>query len=114
MPNNLLDDFIVFNEPCWNLGLRMAINELAFVNLFYVNGPSSICTLSKKCRSILFFPVIEESTYANSTTFEKFGLINGQRRYNFAESYQFLSWKRDSFENIKDDFMEFQKYCPLD
>ena len=112
--NNLLDDFVVFNEPCWNLGLRMAINELAFVNLFYINGPASICTLSKKCRSIIFFPVIEESTYANSTTVEKFGVINGQRRYNFAEAHQFLSWKHDSFENIKDEFMEFQKYCPLD
>ena len=44
MPNNLLDDFIVINEACWNLGLRMAINELAFVNLFYINGPSSICS----------------------------------------------------------------------
>lgn len=114
VPNNLLDDFIVFNEPCWNLGLRMAINELAFVNLFYINGPASICTLSKKCRSILIFPVIEDSAHGNLATVKKFGLTNGQRRYNFAEPHQFLSWKRDSFENIRDEFMEFQKYCPLD
>ena len=113
-PNNLLDGFIIFNEPCWNLGLRMALNELAFVNLFYLNGPASICSLSKKPRSILFFPVIEETIHCNSAAFKAFGLTNGQRRYNFAEPHQFLSWKRDSFENIQDEFMEFQKYYPLD
>ena len=47
-PNNLLENFIIFNEPCWNLGLRMALNELAFVNLFYSSGPASICSLNKK------------------------------------------------------------------
>ena len=114
VPNNLLDDFIVFNEPSWNLGLRMALNELAFVNLFYLNGPASICSLSKKPRSILFFPIIEETIHCNSATFKEFGLTNGQRRYDFAEPHQFLSWKRDSFENIQDEFMEFQKYYPLD
>ncbi|MDB4797078.1 hypothetical protein OAG94_00785 [bacterium] len=111
--NDLFDDFIVFNEPCWNLGLRMALNELSFVNLFYYNGPASICTLNKKVRTIVFFPVIEESIHGNSTTIKQFGLTNGQRRYNFAELHQFLSWKRDSFENIKDEFTEFQKYVPL-
>ena len=114
VPNNLFDDFIVFNEPCWNLGLRMALNELAFVKLFYLNGPASICILSKKPRSIIFFPVIEESIECNSATFKAFGLTNGQRRYNFAEPHQFLSWKRDSFENIKDEFMEFKEHVLLD
>jgi len=113
IPNNLLDDFIIFNEPCWNLGLRMALNELAFVNLFYYNGPASICTLNKKVRTIVFIPVIEESIHGNSTTIKQFGLTNGQRRYNFAEPHQFLSWKRDSFDNIQYEFTEFRKYVQL-
>ena len=114
VPNSLFDDFIVFNEPCWNLGLRMALNELAFVNLFYCSGSAAICTLSKKLRYIFLNPDIDESIEGTSAKRSNYGLTHGQRGYNFAEPHQFLSWKRDSFENIRDEFMEFQKYCPLD
>ncbi len=113
-PNNLFDDFIVFIEPCWNLGLRIALNELAFVNLFYINGTAAISTLNKKSRYILFNPIIEQSLQSNPSIIKEYGLIFGQRRYNFAEQHQFFSWKLDSFENIQDEFMEFQKNCPLD
>ena len=113
-PNSLLDDFIVFNEPCWNLGLRIVLNELAFVNLFYCSGLAAICSLGKKSRYISLNPDIEESIEGTSAKRSVYGLTHGQRRYNFAETHQFLSWKRDSFENIRDEFMEFQKYCPLD
>jgi len=107
--NILLDEFTVFNEPCWNLGLRMALYERAFTNLFYAGGPSAICTLSKVARSIIFFPIIEESLQATSAIINNFGLVSGQRRYNFAKKFQCLSWRRDYFENIRDEFIEFVK-----
>lgn len=112
VPNNLFDDFIVFIEPCWNLGLRIALNELAFVNLFYINGTAAISTLNKKSRYILFNPIIEESIHSNSATINEYGLTKGQRRYDFAEPHQLFSWKLDSFENIQEEFREFQKYVP--
>ena len=37
-----------------------------------------------------------------------YGLKPDQRRYDFAEAFQWLSWKRDSFENIKSEFLEFE------
>ena len=114
LPNNLLNDFIVFNEACWNMGLRMALNELAFVNLFYYNGTAAICRLNKKVRTIAFYPILEKSIHADSATINHMGLTEGQRRYNFAQPYQFLSWKRDNFENIREEFMEFQKSYPLE
>lgn len=114
VPTSLFDDFIVFTDPCWNLGLRMALNELAFVNLFYSSGLAAICLLSKKLRYISLNPIIEGSKEATSAKIKSYDLTHGQRRYNFAEPHQFLSWKRDSFENIRDEFMEFQKYCSLD
>ena len=114
VPNNLFDDFIVFVEPCWNLGLRMALNELAFVNLSYCSGAAAICSLSKKPRYISLNPDIEDSIEGTSAKRSLYGLTHGQRGYNFAEPHQFFSWKLDSFENIQDEFMEFQKNCPLD
>ena len=102
-----LEHFIVFTEPCWNLGLRMAIYELAFVNFFYSNGTSSIGSLNKKIRSIAMHQVIEESLHSKADVINSFGLVSGQRRYNFAEKHQFLIWKQDTFENIRDEFLEF-------
>ena len=32
----------------------------------------------------------------------------GDRTANFGESFQWSSWKRDSFENIKSEFLEFE------
>ena len=114
LPNNLLEGFIVFNEACWNLGLRMALNELAFVNLFYYNGTAAICKLNKKVRIIAFYPILEKSIHGDSATINVMGLKEGQRRYDYAQPYQFLSWKHDSFENIREEFMEFQKCFPLE
>ena len=102
-----LEHFIVFTEACWNLGLRMALYELAFVNFFYSNGISSIGSLNKKIRLIAMNPVIEESLHFKADVVNSFGLDSGQRRYNFAEKHQFLIWKQDTFENIRDEFLEF-------
>ena len=102
-----LEHFIVFNEPCWNLGLRMAIYEQSFVNFFYSNGTSVIGSLNKKIRLIAMSPVIEDSLHQKVDVLSSFGFESGQRRYNFAEKHQFLSWKRDTFENIRDEFLEF-------
>ena len=52
-------------------------------------------------------PVIEESLHFKADVVNSFGLVSGQRRYNFAEKHQFLSWKQDTFENIRDEFLEF-------
>lgn len=107
-----LDELVVFNEPCWNLGLRMALYEQAFVNFFYSNGTSAIGSLNKKIRLIAMCPVIEDSIHFRSDVVDSFGLDSGQRRYNFAEKHQLLSWKQDMFENIRDDFLAFRGSTP--
>ena len=107
-----LENFIVFTEPCWNLGLRMAIYEQAFVNFFFSNGTSSIGALNKKIRFIAMIPVIENSIYSTADVINSFNLVSGQRRYNFSENHQFLSWKQDTFENIRDEFLEFVGSVP--
>ncbi len=107
-----LEHFTVFTEPCWNLGLRMAIYEQAFVNFFYSNGTSVIGSLNKKISLIAMCPIIEDSLHQKAEVLNSFGLESGQRRYNFAEKHQFLSWKRDTFENIREEFLEFVSSVP--
>ena len=90
----------------------MAIYEQAFVNFFYSNGTSVIGTLNKKIRLIAMMPVIEDSVHFEADVVNSFGLDSGQRRYNFSENHQFLSWKQDTFENIRDEFLEFVGSVP--
>ena len=99
--NKSLEDFITITDACWNLGLRLALYERAFVSLFYSSGVAALCSLSSHARYIAFYPVIEESLQAKAETYERYGLVSGQRRYDFAQDHQLLSWKRDSFERHK-------------
>ena len=85
----------------------MAIYEQSYVNFFYSNGTSVIGSLNKKISLIAMCPVIEDSLYQKADVLNSFGFVSGQRRYNFAEKHQFLSWKHDTFENIRDEFLEF-------
>ncbi len=103
----LIDKYHVFNEGCWNLGLRLALYELADVNFFYLNGCASPATLSKTIRYIFMVPIIEGSLEAGIGVNESYGWSEDQRRINYAEDYQFLSFKTDSFKNICAEFLEF-------
>ena len=106
-PHERIDKYQVFNEGCWNLELRLALYELAYVNYFYSNGCGALATLSKNIRYILMIPILEHSLQAKSGIFKSYGWSPDQRRLNFAEKYQFLSFKTDSFKNILDEFLQF-------
>ncbi|MBF0613995.1 MAG: hypothetical protein HQL92_02450 [Magnetococcales bacterium] len=107
IPDARLEPYLLFIEPCWNLELRMALYETAYVSFFYSNGTAAIAQLNKNVCCISMNPILEESAQAKGKIYEDYGLTVGQRRYNFAEPCQFLSWKQDSFENICDEFLEF-------
>jgi len=102
------DGYTVFNEISWNLNLRMALYEEAFVN-FVSAGPGTIAQLNKKVRYINMEMYSEGSLEASLEVFEEYGLELGQRRYPFAGQYQLISWKEGIFENILSEFNEFEK-----
>ena len=106
-PDARISKYHVFNEGCWNLELRVALYEMAFVNYFYSNGCGALATLSKKIRYILMIPVLETSMEATDKVYQSYGWKPAQRRLNFAEANQLLSFKTDSFEHIRDEFLEF-------
>jgi len=106
-PDERIDKYHVFTEGCWNLELRVALYELAYVNYFYSNGCGALATLSKKIRYILMIPVLEGSRQAKDKIFKSYGWTSAQRRLNFADKYQLLSFKTDDFNNIRDEFLEF-------
>jgi hypothetical protein len=102
-----LDGFIVFKDPCWNLGLRMALYEEAYLNFFVPNGPADLAQLNKKVKSICMKFVVPGSLESTYDVYKERGLKIGQRKYDFGEDYQVLSWEMDNFENISKEFYQF-------
>jgi hypothetical protein len=103
-----LDDFIVFDAPCWNLGIRMALYEEVDLNLFTSNGTATIAQLSRKTASIIMKHVVPGSMQANLELNEERGVSVGQKSYDmFEDHFQILSWEDDTFENIREEFNNF-------
>jgi hypothetical protein len=103
-----LDDFIVFEAPCWNLGIRMALYEEADLNFSRPNGPLAIAQLNRNVASIIMNTLIQGSINASAESITKLGVSLGQKTYGFFEDhFQLLSWKDDTFENIHEEFNIF-------
>jgi hypothetical protein len=102
-----LEDFIVFRDPCWNIGLRAAFYEDAYLNFFMPNGPGSYANLSKNIESVTMKYATQDSETNNNEVHKARGLSVGQRKFDFVENYQILSWEPDTFENISKEFYKF-------
>ena len=103
-----LDGFIVFEAPCWNLGIRMALYEEVDLNFFTPNGPASISQLNRKAASIFMKTVVPGSSESIPEVYIKRGVSVGQKTYDlFEDHFRVLSWKDDTFENIREEFNRF-------
>jgi hypothetical protein len=103
-----LDGYIVFEAPCWNLGIRMALYEEADLNFFTCNGPATITQLNRKIDSVNMKLLVPGSLQATPELNEERGIFVGQKSYNmFDDQFQILSWVDDKFENICEEFNRF-------
>ena len=101
------DGFVVFREVCWNMGLRMALYEKAYLN-FISAGPATIAVLSRTVRYIVRYAIVEDSLLATKKIYESMDMPIGQKKYTFSRKNQLLSWQEDVFENIHQEFCDFQ------
>lgn len=85
-----------FSEACWNIDLRMAIYEVAFVNLFVNNGPAQLAMLSRKCRYLLFKVSAESSPLATIEYLRSMGL-EPYKSLPFALPWQRFVWEDDNY-----------------
>jgi hypothetical protein len=103
-----LDDFIVFEAPCWNLGIRMALYEGADLNFFTNNGPAGIAVLNRNVASITMKQLVQGSVQSHPEINIKRGVSVGQKTYDlFDDHFQIISWVDDTFENIREEFNRF-------
>ena len=86
----------------------MAFYNSCFVSFFYSNGVGALALLNKNIRCINMHPIISDSLVANEKTYELQNMPIGDRRAYFGEYFQWLSWKSDSFENLRSEFLDFE------
>jgi len=106
--DNRLKHHLIFREACWNVPLRMALNEECALNYFYSNGCALIAILNKNVPSIVMMPTVEDSIVCSEPNIMHDPEID-PRRLAFAQQNQWWSTKIDTFENLIEEFLEYEK-----
>jgi hypothetical protein len=94
-----LRDFTVFPEAAWNIALRMALYERAFVNLGINTGPMGLAWLNERVRYTTLKIETAEVPQATLGFIQSFGFEVG-RSLPFATALQEWVWEDDTQECI--------------
>lgn len=102
-------DHFYFPEVCWNLELRTSLYESCCLNFYYSSGLQGIGMLNKNINIISMFPIINESMEAHEDIYKSWGVSLEQRKFNFAQPHQWISFKNDDFESLTQEFMDYEE-----
>ena len=106
------DEAMFFRECAWNIGLRMALYESAYLNLFVANGCAVLAFFNHKCRYVCLSGPPR-------------GIVNTEEAYKhmnrgegtdspWVGAYQRTSVKSDSFANIVEEFEQMDRMIQAD
>lgn len=98
---------VVCHAASWNLEIRMALYEAAWLNMALMHGPMELCWYNEQARYLLFMTV---GTAAVNT--EASLIANGHRLgidLEFAKPYQRIVWKRDDLPALLEAFAVMEK-----
>ena len=98
-----LSDFLFFQPACWNLNLRGALYELAYLNLGVNTGPMSLCWFNSQCRYITFKTAVKNVREIPLEMLLEKGFVLGMNPA-FANKFQKWVWDDDDFEVIHREF----------
>jgi len=99
-------DFPMFEPAAWSIGLRMALYEMAYLNMFVNTGPNSLAVLSSRCRYIFFKVLIPGIALTSEDFLRWLGFTPGETP-NFATPYQKWLWNgSDDLETLNKEFLE--------
>lgn len=106
---SVLDGLTVFREAAWNLDLRMALYESAYLNMFVNSGPSSLCILNRSCRYLFFKVMVPSLFLASEENLKRMGFERGTTP-PFATLFQKWVWERDDRDILQREFEAMVKH----
>ena len=92
----------IFREGAWNVCLRSAMYEKAWLSMGVVCGPTELCWYNQDCR-YMFFISLDSLSEERIGLMEESGFDIGQQ-FIFAEPLQQIVWQADHLEAIKKGF----------
>ncbi|MGE3622611.1 MAG: hypothetical protein AB7H77_01875 [Bdellovibrionales bacterium] len=101
-PEGALSGLPLFTPAAWNIGLRMALYELAHLNMFVNSGPGSLCILNRQCR-YLFFKVTAATYLASEDMLRQMGFERNTSP-SFATPFQKWVWEPDNRAILRREF----------
>lgn len=99
----VLQGFDVVREASWNIGLRMALYERAWLNLGVNNGPMGLCWLNDRTRYITF-KIVTPSVPQTTVEFIRSRGFEPNESLPFATPFQKWVWEDDTVEVIRREF----------
>lgn len=86
-----------------DIDLRLALYELAYLNLFVPNGPGQLCWFDRNVRFLMFKMIVENADATSTIYHTSMGFdVGGQ--FSFATPYQRLIWEPDDLDIIQREF----------
>lgn len=106
-----LAEFCIFREGSWNLELRMALYELAYLNMFTGGGPSILAHYNRTV-PLVRFQVMREGVFECSRQhLEADGLTYG-RPLPGATPFQITVWGEERYERMVREFHALHEKMP--
>lgn len=97
--------FRILPEAPWNVSLRMALYQRAWLNLGVNNGPKALCWLNDQSRYLTFkmvTPTVSQTTIA----FNRSRGFEPGETLPFATAFQKWVWEDDTLDVIQREFQE--------
>jgi len=101
-----------FPIASFHMDLRMALYELAYLNMGCSNGPKQLCHLSKTASYITSKMIVEDYQGSCKAQFERRNIVVGED-FRFAESHQLIDWRLDTADNLIASFVRFASIRPF-
>jgi hypothetical protein len=102
-----LDRELFCEAARWNLEIRMALYEAAWLNLAVMHGPMELCWYNERARYLLFLEI-----GAHPSSSERIIAEGGQpirRDLAFATPFQHIVWQSDDAANIRTAFEDMAR-----
>ena len=98
---------IICDAASWNIPLRMALYELAYLNMAIMHGPMELCWYNEMCRYVVFVK-IGSAPQTTLEAFKRYGYDIG-RSLPFAGSCQRWVWEPDDWAVLEREFATMEQ-----
>jgi hypothetical protein len=95
---------------CWNLEIRMALYEAAWLNMGVMHGPMELCWLNENARYLIFLPVGADAINSALALTEHGHRVGAD--LDFATPCQHIVWEGDELARIEAAFLSFSPTLP--